>query len=600
MAGLGTLAGFEYLGMVNSSPGSLLLGAPLVVAIIVAVLNRTTQADDFYIARRRLPGALAGIAAGSQVAGFCVIALVGLLYHSRYTGLAFIIGWCGGFAFLGVMFAPYLRKAGNYTLPGFFAARYSSPMLRIIAAVIMAACSLLLLVAMLRGVGVLGARFYGYPAQDAILLAIGFVTLCLFLGGSRSFGWTQAILAIVIVVAFLVPVVAASIIKTGSPLPQLAYGELMMDIVDMERNLALRGMSSDEGHAISIAASGGFSAATFIALILSVAAGTACAPYIVSRPFTALSVSDARFSASWALLFVFVLGVTAPAYSVFIKAELFQSLFGSAADQMPPWISAYGKLGMVRLCGIDAVSPEAVGNACAALGNPDGLLRITDLQMTSDLIYVAFSDIMGLGTTATGLAAAGGIAAILVGVGGALMALSQALAHDLYFRTAFRGISNAHRLLVTRLVLIVAALVAAGLAVRVSTNLISLFSLAFSIAGAAFFPALSLAVWWRKSSRLGALAAIVTGAVLTAAYYIATRYSVVPLLFGIDGIASGIFGIIGGYAAGVTVSLVARDASSSDRSFVDLMRAPGGEAVADIRRREERVSRDIEGVEGVR
>jgi len=592
LAGLGALAGFEYLGMMNAPPGPVLLGPALLVAVIVAVLNRTTQADDFYNARRRLPGALAGVAAGSQIAGFCVIALVGLLYNSSSTGLAFVIGWSGGFVLLGVMFAPYLRKAGNCSLPGFFATRFSSTFLRVLVAGVMTVCGFLMLLAMLRGVGVLGARFFGLSPTDAIKLASGFVVLCLVLGGSRSFGWAQAILAVVAVVAFLVPVIAASVMKTGSPLPQLAYGELMMDIVDLERNLALRGLSGTAGQAISTAASGGFSAATFFALIVSTAAGTACAPYIVSRSFTVASVDDARFGASWAVLFVFVLAITAPAYSVFAKAEFFQNLFGASADQLPSWVAAYGKLGMVRLCGSDAQSAAAVTRACSELGAPDGLLRITDLQMTSDLIYVAFSDIMGLGTTVSGLAAAGGIAAMLLAAGGALMAVSQALAHDFYYRTMFPDISNAHRLLVTRLVLIVVAVVAAGSAFRISVNLINLFSLAFSLAAAAFFPALSLAIWWRRFSYLGALAAIIAGTLSTLAYFSATGYGAEPALFGIDGIASGLFGLIGGFAAGIVVSLLVPDTDGVNETFVDQIRVPDGEAVADIRRREQRQKRD--------
>ncbi len=238
IAFIALLAWLEQRGMRREWIGGSFLLVTLALYATIGILCRTADMNEYYVAGRRIPAMYNGMAiAADWMSAASFVGLVGTLYIGGYSGLAFILGWTGGFCLLALLVVPYLRRFGQFTVADFFAARYGGTAPRLMAAAATIVCSFVYLVAQIYAVGLISSRLTGIAFEIGIFLGLGGVLLCSFLGGMRAVTWTQVAQYIVMVIAFLVPVVWLSVKQTDSPLPQLVYGQQLEKITQKEAQL---------------------------------------------------------------------------------------------------------------------------------------------------------------------------------------------------------------------------------------------------------------------------------------------------------------------------------------------------------------------------
>jgi len=238
LAFVGAMALLEHLGLPRSWIGFLFLVGPIVFYAGIGILSRTTDPAEYYVAGRRVPALYNGMATGADwMSAASFIGMAGTLYLSGYGGLAYILGWTGGFCLVALLIAPFLRKFGQYTIPDFLAARYDGNLVRVIAVVAAIACSFLYVVAQIYGVGLITSRITGVAFEVGVFLGLGGILVCSFLGGMRAVTWTQVAQYIVLLVAYLVPVAWLSIKQHASPVPQATYGYQLQKVIASEKRL---------------------------------------------------------------------------------------------------------------------------------------------------------------------------------------------------------------------------------------------------------------------------------------------------------------------------------------------------------------------------
>ncbi len=660
------LAVLEQLGLPRRWIGFIFLLATIVLYAGIGIMSRTTDAEEYYVAGRRVPAVYNGMAtAADWMSAASFISLAGTLYLTGYSGLAFIMGWSGGFCLVALLLAPYLRKFGQFTIPDFLGDRYGGNMPRLLGIGATILCSFTYVVAQIYGVGLITSRLTGVAFELGIFLGLGGILVCSFLGGMRAVTWTQVTQYIVLIAAYLIPVIWLSVKQTSIPVPQAIYGfqlekvsaiekELMddpgeqqvreiyqhtsvllaeklkdpraalaadkaaairdlaelrarnapdADIVAAEK--ALYGLPRDASaarrlwtaaaaaaevksrplngmprHAQQFAGDPDGTTAekleydisrrNFLALVFCLMVGTAALPHILMRYYTTPSVREARESVAWSLLFIFALYVTAPALAVLVKYEVFHVLVGTPFDQLPAWMVAWSK-----------VDPSLLSVADV---NHDNILQLNELSIGGDIIVLATPEIGGLPYVISGLVAAGGLAAALSTADGLLLTISSSLSHDLYYKMIDPNASTARRVTISKMLLLIVALSAAYLAAQKPADILFLVSAAFSFAAAAFFPALTLGIFWKRATGIAASAGMVAGLSVTSYYMLMTQpwlrdlfgvTSPVTLWWDIQPISAGIFGVATGFAVIIIVSLFTRPPPAGVQALVDHIRYPG-------------------------
>ncbi len=233
-----TLALLERLGLPKSWIGFLFLLSTVLLYAGIGVLCRTTDADEYYVAGRRVPALYNGMAAGADwMSAATFLGMAGTLYLSGYGGLAFVLGWTGGFCLVALLLAPYLRKFARYTVPDFLGERYGGNGVRLVGVTAAILCSFIYVVAQIYGIGLITTRLSGLTFEIGVFVGLGGVLVCSFLGGMRAVTWTQVAQYIILIIAYVVPVVWLSIKQTGAPIPQLTYGYQLQSVSTREREL---------------------------------------------------------------------------------------------------------------------------------------------------------------------------------------------------------------------------------------------------------------------------------------------------------------------------------------------------------------------------
>ncbi len=300
----------------------------------------------------------------------------------------------------------------------------------------------------------------------------------------------------------------------------------------------------------------------FLALVFVLMVGTAALPHILTRYYTTPTVAEARASVFWSLFFIFLLYVTAPAYAVFAKWEVYSTLIGTPISTLPAWVASWGKVGLVRVEDI----------------NGDGILQLAELSINSDAILLLLPEIAGLPYVVSGLVAAGGLAAALSTADGLLLTISHALSHDIYYKMVNPQASTQRRLVITKSQLLVVAVVAAWMASLRPDSILFMVGLAFSIAASALFPALVLGIFWKRANRWGAVAGMLAGLGLTLFYIVRTHPffggSMAEAWFEISPISCGVFGVPVGFVVIVLVSWLTPPPSAEVQALVDDLRLP--------------------------
>ncbi|MES2283355.1 MAG: sodium:solute symporter family protein [Pseudomonadota bacterium] len=659
------LAIAERMGLPRLWIGFTFLMATIGLYAGIGVMSRTTEASEYYVAGRRVPAVYNGMATGADwMSAASFIGLAGTLYLTGYSGLAFIMGWTGGYCLVALVLAPYLRKFGQYTIPDFLGERYDGHLPRLIGLGAAILCSFTYLVAQIYGVGLITSYLTGIAFELGIFLGLGGILVCSFLGGMRAVTWTQVAQYIILVVAYLIPVVWLSVKQTSVPVPQLIYGFQLEKVTAKEKELtldpkeqqvralfqqrsealaeklkhptqslaedktaAIRKMDELKGGNASVAAistagklmanmpkdeaaavkawtdakraadiktqplngmpphaaqfSGDpdgtpkeqalydTSRRNFLALVFCLMVGTAALPHILMRYYTVPSVRQARQSVTWSLFFIVLLYFTAPALAVLVKYEVFTNLVGMPFDHLPAWVSSWNRVDPALLSVVDI--------------NRDNILQLNELTISGDIIVLLTPELSGLPYVVSGLVAAGGLAAALSTADGLLLTISNALGHDLYYKMIDPNASTVSRVTVSKILLLIVALLAAYVAAQKPADILFLVSAAFSFAAASFFPALSLGIFWKRATGIAAALGMISGLGITFYYMLVNQTWLratfritrpVELWWGIDPISAGVFGVPVGFAVIILVSLVTPKPGQKSQDLVEYIRYP--------------------------
>lgn len=520
------MAILSAIGVPNGVIGYLFVGFTLFTYVAIGFMTRTMQAEEYFVAGRRVPALYNGMAAGAgSISATAFLGMAGSLYLLGYDGLAFVLGWTGGYVLVAILIAPYLRKTGAYTVPDFLATRYGGNLTRLIGVIVLLSCSITLAVAQIYATGIISARFLGIDFEVAIYVGVASIVACSIFGGMRSATWTQVAQYIVLIIAFLVPAIWMSMARTGVPVPQLAYGQALQGIGTLEAaQPGTPGYTMPLGYV-------GYDAMNYFLLVFCLMVGTASLPHLLMRYFTTPSAREARSSVAWSLFFVFVLVGTAPAYAAFAKWTMLDlvasGLTPDTITEKAGWLMRWAAVdnSLVEICGKAAVDAMAVATACAE----QGVTRIGlgDIRLAPDMIVLATPEMAGMPNVVTGLVAAGALAATLSSAGALLLAIANALGHDVYHKMLDRKAPTARRLAVSRIMLLLVAVLAAYAATTRPSDLLTMASWAFSLAAAGLFPALVLGIWWRRANSAGAASGMIVGFGVCLYYLLGTRYDAV-------------------------------------------------------------------------
>lgn len=519
------LAVLEQMGVPNKILGYLFVFFTLAVYAIIGVLSRTAQVSEYYVAGRSVPALYNGMATGADwMSAASFVGMAGTLFLLGYDGLAWVLGWTGGFVLVSILIGPYLRKFGAYTVPDFLAFRYGGNFARALGVIVLVACSFTYVTAQIYGTGLIASRFLGMQFELAVFAGLVGILVCSMLGGMRAVTWTQVAQYIVLIIAYLTPIVILSTAKYGLPIPQLTYGQAIADITAREQQMLSAGLATAAALKPHIQPFINYTPLNFFAIIMCMMVGTASLPHILMRYFTTPSVREARQSVAWSLLFIFLLYFSAPAYAAFSKLEVYTNIIGRDLTAIRPWLFNWGELGLIQICGKNAASIDAIVAACKAIAGHPGVVRLQDFVINTDVIVLSTPEIAGLPYVISGLVAAGGLAAALSTADGLLLAIANALSHDVYYKMIDPNAPTVRRLMIARVLLLVVAVVAAATAATKPADILAMVGWAFSLAMAGNFPALVMGVWWKRATATGAVCGIIAGFGLCLFYLVTTRY----------------------------------------------------------------------------
>jgi len=644
------LAIAEQMGLPRKAIGYVFLFATIGLYAGIGVMSRTADIAEYYVAGRRVPAFFNGMATGADwMSAASFIGMAGGLYVAGFDGLAFIMGWTGGYVLVALLLAPYLRKFGQFTIPDFLGARYDGNFPRAVGMFAAILASFVYVVAQIYGVGLITSRFTGVEFGIGVFLGLAGILVCSFLGGMRAVTWTQVAQYIILIIAYMIPVVWLSLNITGVPVPQAVYGKVLERVTEREKQLTadpveqqVRDIFKQRAEAVDaklkdlqasydsdkaalakklddlkasavpepeiLAAQTALddfpknldayqakltadkATATaksappkphatpfpgkdehardvarrnFLALVFCLMVGTAALPHILMRYYTTPSVSEARKSVFWSLFFIFLLYFTAPALAVLVKFEIYTNVVGLHFDHLPAWVQSWSQVDKTLLSIVDV--------------NGDGILQLSELTLGQDIVVLATPEIAGLPYVISGLVAAGGLAAALSTADGLLLTIANALSHDLYYKMLDPSASTQRRVTISKVLLLFVALIAAYVTSLKPGNILFLVSAAFSIAAAAFFPALVLGIFWKRATKWGAVVGMVVG-LGVCLYYMVTRYPFFGInaakWWEIDPISSAIFGVPAGFIAIVVVSLITPQPKRQLQELVEHVRYP--------------------------
>ena len=556
------LAIAEQMGLPNKIIGYAFVFLTIAVYAYIGILSRTMELSEYYVAGRVVPPVFNGMATGADwMSAASFISMAGGLYLAGYGGLGYVLGWTGGYVLVAVLLAPYLRKFGQFTVPDFLGVRYEGNTARLCGVVVLFCASFTYIVSQCFGIGIITSRFLGIPFEIAIFVGLLGILVCSMLGGMRAVTWTQVAQYIILIIAYLVPVIWLSTTLYGIPIPELTYGQALDEIAQLEKKLGIT-----KPHVAAFTdAKGAFSWVefhNFWALVLCLMVGTASLPHILMRYFTTPNVRDARKSVAWSLFFIFLLYFTAPAYAAFAKREVYRDVIGQQISSLPAWVQNWSQVG---------------GLLTIKDGNSDGILQLSEFVINQDIIVLSMPEIAGLPYVISGLVAAGGLAAALSTADGLLLAIANALSHDVYYKMIDPRASTARRLVVARVLLVGVAIIAAAVAGTRPAGIIQMVAWAFSLAAAGLFVPLVLGIWWKRTTAAGAVAGMIAGFGLCLFYLVGTRYFDMSLWFGIRNISSALFGLPLAFIVTIVVSLMTQAPSKEMQDFVDSIRTPKGD-----------------------
>ncbi|MCH7910690.1 MAG: cation acetate symporter [Candidatus Hydrogenedentes bacterium] len=563
------------------------------VYLYIGWRSRVQESSGFYVAGRGVPAIANGAAtAADWMSAASFISMAGLISFMGYDGSVYLMGWTGGYVLLALLLAPYLRKFGKYTVPDFVGDRYYSDVARIVAVIAAIFISITYVAGQMRGVGIVFSRFLEVDIRVGVMIGMVIVAFFAVLGGMKGITWTQVAQYAVLIVAFLIPSVAISQLLTGNPVPQLAF--TTSDIM-----ARLNAIQVDLGFTEYTQPFASKSMLDVFCITLALMAGTAGLPHVIVRFYTVPDVRAARYSAGWALLFIALLYTTAPALAVFARYNLVHSMHG--AQVMKTEVIAEGNGAgrtLYTLANEDAEGEpidlawtqgwQRTGLLIFDDKNGDGIIQlsgdaaVSEVTIDRDIVVLSTPEVANLAPWVIALVAAGGLAAALSTAAGLLLVISSSIAHDVYFRMINPKADEAKRVLVGRIMILAAVVVAGYFGINPPGFVGEVVAFAFGLAAASFFPIILLGIFSTRVNREGAIAGMVAGLVFTAGYIVGAQFFDMPLwCFGISAQGIGALGMVLNFVVTLGVSYVTPPPPPEVSEMVRSLRTPDPAVILD-------------------
>jgi cation/acetate symporter len=565
----------------------LIVGLSFALYIYIGYTSRVRDTKGFYVAGRGVPPVANGAAtAADWMSAASFISMAGLISTLGYDGAIYLMGWTGGYVLLALLLAPYLRKYRKFTVPDFVGDRYASNAARTLAAIATIFISLVYVAGQMRGVGIVFSRFLAIDIAQGVLIGVAVVAFFAILGGMKGVTWTQAAQYTVLIIAYLIPGVALAYLLTGNPIPQLAFA--FSDISER-----INQIQTDLGFGEYTAPFQSKPMIDVLAITGALMVGTAGLPHVIIRFYTTPDVRSARYSAFWALLFIGLLYTTAPALAMFARYNLISTLHNKPIEQVRQidWVAKWEQTGLLKIVDKngDGIVQIAKGKAFQEKGgkpdfNAPDMTNPNEVYLDNDIIVLSTPEVARLAPFVIALLAAGGLAAALSTASGLLIAMSSAVAHDLYYRVFNPRAPERLRLLVGRLAMVPALAAAAYLGINPPGFVAQVVAFAFGLAASGLFPAILLGIFDRRMNAQGAIAGMLVGlgftsvmiGLMRAPQLFGAAQPVIKDFFGISAEGIGIVGMVLNLVTALVVSRLTPPPPTHIQEIVDSIRIPRG------------------------
>ena len=578
----------------------LVVGASFALYIGIAIWARAGSTSEFYAAGQGVNPVINGMAtAADWMSAASFISMAGLIAFVGYSNSTFLMGWTGGYVLMAMLLAPYLRKFGKYTVPEFVGDRYYSTSARVVAVICLLVISVTYVIGQMTGAGVAFSRFLEVTSTQGLLIASTVVFIYAVLGGMKGITYTQVAQYIVLIVAYTIPAVFISLQLTGNPIPGLGLFSTMPSTGE-PLLVTLNGLLTDLGFSEYTTGNNPWLMALFT---LSLMIGTAGLPHVIIRFFTVPKVADARWSAGWALVFIALLYLTAPAVGAMARLNITTTMWPNgvegeavAVDELPDWFQTWSVTGLLKVedkngDGRIQYYNEA-GPGMAELAAERGWAGNELVTFNRDILVLANPEIAQLPGWVIALIAAGGLAAALSTAAGLLLAISSAISHDLVKSVFNPNITEKGELLVARISMAFAIVLATWLGINPPGFAAQVVALAFGLAAATLFPTLMMGIFSKRMNAPGATLGMVAGLVVTCAYlftYLGVFF--IPgtnmlannadnWLFGIPPTHFGPIGALINFGVAYAVSSVTAPPPKEIQDLVESVRIPRGAGAA--------------------
>ena len=582
----------------------LFVGASFALYIGIAIWARAGSTKDFYVAGGGVHPITNGMAtAADWMSAASFISMAGLLASGGYANSTFLMGWTGGYVILAMLLAPYLRKFGKFTVPDFIGDRFYSNTARLVAIVCLIVASVTYVIGQMTGAGVAFSRFLEVSNTWGIWIAAFIVFLYAVFGGMKGITYTQVAQYVVLIIAYTIPAVFIAMQLTGNPIPMFGMFSthtesgipLLTKLDDVVNALGFQDYTADVDNKLNM-----------VLFTLSLMVGTAGLPHVIIRFFTVPKVADARWSAGWALVFIALLYLTAPAVGSMARLNLATTVYPDMTGQVenyeeatlnpilyedrPDWFRTWEETGLITHNDLNNDGRIQMYNNAADFS--DRGWEGNELEVNNDILVLANPEIANLPGWVVGLIAAGGIAAALSTAAGLLLAISSAISHDLIKTMINPKISEKGEMLAARISMAGAILLATYLGLNPPGFAAQTVALAFGIAGASLFPALMMGIFSKRMNNKGAVAGMLAGLICTLLYiFTYLGWFFVPgtnmlantpdnWILGISPLSFGAVGALINFAVAFVVSNATDAPPQEIQDLVESVRYPKGAGAA--------------------
>lgn len=574
----------------------LVVGATFALYIGIAIWARAGSTSDFYAAGRGVHPVTNGMAtAADWMSAASFISMAGLIAFVGYDNSSFLMGWTGGYVLLALLLAPYLRKFGKFTVPEFIGDRFYSPTARLVAVLCLIVASVTYVIGQMTGVGVAFSRFLEVSNATGLFIGAGVVFLYAVLGGMKGITYTQVAQYCVLITAYTIPAIFISLQLTGTPIPPIGlFSEHTLSgqplLATLDQVVQDLGFASYTGHHTNTL--------NMVLFTFSLMIGTAGLPHVIIRFFTVPKVADARWSAGWALVFIALLYLSAPAVGAMARLNIIDTIYPNgpqaeslAYDERPDWMRNWEVTGLLTFEDKNGDGRIQLYNdrseTFAATAEANGWAG-SELVVNRDILVLANPEIAQLPGWVIALVAAGGLAAALSTAAGLLLAISSAVSHDVIKATINPGISEKGELLAARIAMAAAIAVATWLGLNPPGFAAQTVALAFGIAAASIFPALMMGIFYKRANNFGAIAGMLAGLIFTVGYIFTYKgflfipgTNILPdtaehWVFGISPLSIGSIGAMLNFAVAIVVSRMTAEPPKEIQDLVESIRVPRG------------------------